>query len=62
MARAALKWRMDDLSNESKVSKTTIYSFENGKDTYTSTIAKLEAAILATGKIRFEGKCVCLID
>ena len=61
MARAALKWSTIKLAEAASVSTTTVNNFENGKDSYTSTAAKLEAALLASGKIEFNGDCcVCL--
>lgn len=60
-ARAMLGWSTFDLADFAKVSKTTVNKFEQGGDAYQSTIAKLEKAIVSTGKIRFDGKCVCWI-
>lgn len=62
LGRTAIGWSVRGLASKAGVSPGAVSRFENGKDTYASTISKLEAAILATGKIRFEGKCVCLID
>lgn len=55
MSRAALKWSTADLAAAAKVNSTTVNRFENGKDAYTSTASKLEAAFTVTGQIRFEG-------
>ncbi len=61
MARAALKWSLDDLSEASSVGRATIQRFEAGKDTYTSTATKLQAALESSGKITFNGdNCVCV--
>lgn len=61
MARAALKWSLDDLSEASSVGRATIQRFETGKDTYASTAAKLQTALESSGKITFTGgNCVCV--
>ena len=61
MARSAMKMTTLQLEELSGVTAKTINRFENEKDSYLSTAQKLEDALLATGKVRFEGdKCVCL--
>ena len=62
MARAALGWGVRDLAKVAGVSANTVNRFETGSDAYQSTITKLEQAILNTGKIKFDGKCVCIAD
>lgn len=60
MARAALQWTTNDLAKAASVNPTTVNNFENGKDTYASTIQKLKTALEAKGNIKFEGdSCVC---
>ena len=51
MARAAKKWSLDDLSRASGVGRATIQRFESGKDAYTSTAQKLQAAFEQNGII-----------
>lgn len=61
MARAALKWSTQKLAQEAGVNPATVNSFEQGKDAYASTVAKLRQALESTGRIRFEGEgCVCV--
>lgn len=63
MARAALQWTTVDLANAASVNPTTVNNFENGKDTYASTISKLRKAIESSDEIRFDGdRCVCTSD
>lgn len=61
MARAALSWSVTVLAEKAEVMPNTVSRFERGKDAYTSTAAKLKAALLASEKIEFNGDCcVCL--
>lgn len=60
MARAALGWSVRELADKSGVHFTSVSQFERGRDAYQSTIVKLEKAILNTGKVRFDGDCVCI--
>lgn len=63
MARAATGLSIKELAEACSVSPNTVYRFENGKDSYASTSKKLQGALEATGRIRFEGEsCVCLVD
>lgn len=60
MARAALGWSVRELGERADVMPNTVSRFENGKDAYTSTAAKLETALLASGQIELTGDCcVC---
>lgn len=60
-ARAMLRWSTTDLAKAASVNKMTVNKFEQGGDAYQSTVAKLKAAILNTGKIKIENNCVCWI-
>lgn len=61
MARAALKWSSQDLAKAASITAATVNYFENGKDTYTSTVKNLKNALLDSGRIRFEDDCcVCI--
>ena len=61
MARAALNWSIRDLADKANVDKATVSRFENGKDSYASTAAKLRAALESSGKITFNSNtCVCV--
>lgn len=63
MARAGLGWTVADLAQRAEVRPGTISRFERGGDALTSTIKVIEAAFLATGRIRFEGDtCVCVTE
>lgn len=62
MARAALQWTTINLAEAASVNPTTVNNFENDKDTYKSTVEKLQRALENTGKIQFEGNsCVCIV-
>ncbi len=56
MARAATGLSIRELAEACSVSPNTVYRFENGKDSYASTSKKLQDALEATGRIRFEGE------
>lgn len=61
MARAALNWSVRELAKKANLDKATVSRFENGKDAYTSTAVKLQAALESSGKITFNGdNCVCV--
>lgn len=61
MARAALRWSSAELAKAAGINVMTVNSFENGRDAYASTVKKLQQALEATGRVRFEGdRCVCL--
>ena len=61
MARVALRWSTSTLAEAANVNPTTVNNFENEKDTYASTAAKLQAALESSGKITFNGdNCVCV--
>ncbi len=63
MARIAIKITTAELAELSGITQKTLNGYENGKDAYKSTEAKIEQALLSTGKIRFEGSNgVFLID
>jgi len=62
MARAALRWSTKDLATAAGVSPVTVNSFEQGRDTYTSTVSKLRTALEASGGIRFEGDCCVCVE
>lgn len=62
MARAALKWSTVRLAQEAGITQTTVNRFENGKDAYQSTAKKLQEALEATGKVRFENDCCVCVE
>jgi transcriptional regulator with XRE-family HTH domain len=49
MARAALRWSIDDLASASKVGRNTIVRFEAGAHARSGTIAALQTAIENAG-------------
>jgi transcriptional regulator with XRE-family HTH domain len=49
MARAALRWSIDDLASASKVGRNTIVRFEAGTQARDGTIAALRTAIENAG-------------
>ena len=49
MARGALNWTSRDLAAAASVGINTVTRFENGRDTLTSTAAKLRTALEAAG-------------
>ena len=51
MARAALKWSLDDLKQKTGLSKTTLVRFEAGRGVYHSTAIKLEQTFANEGVI-----------
>ena len=54
MARAALKWSVNDLGEKANVRAATVSSFERGGDAYRSTVEALRAA-LEGGGVTFLG-------
>lgn len=62
MARAALKISTQRLAELAGVNATTVNSFEQGKDAYSSTVAKLRKALEEAGNIRFEGDCCVCVE
>jgi len=64
MARALLKWSVNDLCQASGVSSMTVKRIEKGDGIPNAQIATVQAirdAFVATGKVRFEGdSCVCV--
>lgn len=55
MARAGLKWSVQDLADRSGVNKNTISRFERDGGSQMRTAEKIEKCFLATGKVRFHG-------
>lgn len=53
MARTALRWSTKNLAEVAGVNPMTVNSFESGKDAYTSTDKKLQAAMEDTGSVIF---------
>jgi len=51
MARAALRWSIDDLAERAKVGRATIARFETGTAARTDTVAALRRALEAAGVI-----------
>lgn len=49
MARAALKWSMDDLKDKTGISKNTLVRLEAGFGVYHSTAIKIEQAFAKEG-------------
>ena len=63
MARAALRWSLDDLCQRSGVGRATIQRFEKGSDSFQSTSERLKSALESSGKIAIEGvDCVRLVQ
>lgn len=65
MARALLRWSVQDLADQAQVSTSTIKKLEKEDDLAKEVRLTLNEAVrdafLATGKVRFEGDtCVCL--
>jgi DNA-binding XRE family transcriptional regulator len=57
MARAAIRWSVDDLAAHASVGRATIIRFENGDEIKPSTRQKLRGAFEAQG-VRFTGDAV----
>lgn len=49
MARAALRWSIDDLAERAKVGRATIARFETGTAARTDTVAALRQTLEASG-------------
>jgi len=49
MARAGLDWSVRDLAAHAQISPNTISRYENGKDAYGDTLAKLEQVLSEAG-------------
>lgn len=63
MARNGLGWTVHDLADKAGIQAGTISRFERGGDALSSTVGALESALLATGRVRFEGEtCVCVAE
>ena len=54
MARASLKWTIDDLAAAAGVGRATVARFEGGQSVMVDTIATLRSA--------FDAKCVKFVD
>ena len=65
MARALLKWSVNDLCEASGVSSMTVKRIEKVDGIPNAQIATVQAildAYVKTGKVRFDGdSCVCLV-
>jgi len=55
MARVGLQWTVQQLSEVSGVNKNTISRFERNEGSNLKTAEAIKAALLATGRIQFEG-------
>lgn len=66
MARAYLKWSAEGLANKSGIGLSTVKRIESSDGLPSTRIENLQAvydAIVATGKVRFEGdSCVCVVS
>ena len=62
MARAGLEWSGKKLSDKTGVRTATISAFEKGGASLTTTVDKLKAAFITTGRVRFEGETGVFID
>jgi transcriptional regulator with XRE-family HTH domain len=51
MARAALRWSLDDLAKKAKVGRATIARFETGTAARSETLALIRAALEAGGVV-----------
>lgn len=65
MARGLLRWSVQELADHAGISTSTIKKLEKDDDVARSVRLSLNEAVkdalLATGKVRFEGdKCVCV--
>lgn len=64
MARAYLRWSIEDLAKKSGVGASTIKRMETFDGIPRSRVENLQAirdTLLATGKVRFEReKCICV--
>jgi len=49
MARAALKWTVQDLADRASISKNTVVAVEAGRDSHATTIAAIEHALSKAG-------------
>lgn len=49
MARAALRWSLDDLADKSGVGRRTIAKFEGGGSVVPETLDRLAASFIAAG-------------
>jgi len=52
MARAALKWTVQDLATNAAISKNTVVAVEAGRESHAATLAAIERA-LAQGGVEF---------
>jgi DNA-binding XRE family transcriptional regulator len=52
MARAALKWTVQDLATRAAISKNTVVAVEAGRESHTATLAAIERA-LEQGGVEF---------
>ena len=51
MARAALRWSIDDLAEKAKVGRATIARFETGTAARSDTVALMRSALEAAGVV-----------
>ena len=56
MARVGLEWTVQQLSEASGVNKNTISRFERNEGSNLKTAEAIKAALLATGRIEFDGE------
>ena len=66
MARAFLRWSIEELAEHSGVGASTIKRMETFDGVPKSRVENLQAihdTLIATGKVRFEGEsCVCVSE
>jgi transcriptional regulator with XRE-family HTH domain len=55
MARVGLEWTVQQLSEASGVNKNTISRFERNEGSNLKTVEAIKNALLATGRVEFEG-------
>ena len=66
MARAILKWSVNDLCEASGISSMTVKRIEKVDgipNAHIATVMAIRDAYIKTGKVRFEGdNCVCILE
>ena len=51
MARAALRWTVQDLAGKAEISKNTVTAIEGGGDYHAATLAAIQRALEAAGVV-----------